>query len=218
MAVAAGRLRRKVEKEGEVDRVHRLLKRAIIEAELRPGDFLSDVRLAHQCNTSRTPVREACNRLAQEKWISRIPHKGYLIPPITAREIVDIYEFRKLIECFNAEKVAITAGPDQVKELGRVVDLEGQSKRVLNEILDANQDFHQRLAHIAGNQRVIDQLRITLEYVHRLDILSTQRDSGWVSHGDVLAAIEAHKPTAARDAMAVHIDHSRDRMLKLFGG
>ena len=94
--------------EGEVDRVYRLLKNWILQCEFRPGDFLTEVSLAERCETSRTPIREACNRLSQEGWISGIRHKGYVVPSISARDIVEIYEYRKLLECFNAEKAAQT--------------------------------------------------------------------------------------------------------------
>src|SRR4029077_19118423 len=95
--------------EGEVDRVYRLLKNCILQCEFRPGDFLAEVNLAERCETSRTPIREACNRLSQEGWISGIRHKGYVVPSISARDIVEIYEYRKLLECFNSEKAAQTA-------------------------------------------------------------------------------------------------------------
>src|SRR2546426_626600 len=81
-------------KEGEVDRVYRLLKDWILQCEFRPGNFLAEVDLARKCDTSRTPIREACNRLSQEGWISRIRHKGYLVPAISIREIQPSCESR----------------------------------------------------------------------------------------------------------------------------
>jgi DNA-binding GntR family transcriptional regulator len=206
------------EKEGEVDRVYRMLKKWILECELPPGDFLSEVDLARRCNTSRTPVREACNRLSQEKWISRIRHKGYLVPPISIREIVEVYEFRKLLECFAAERVAQIASTEQIAEIARIIEIETAPAPDLSEIVEANERFHLRLAEIAGNQRLLDQLQLTLEYVRRLDIYSTRRDSSWIPHRDIVSALQSRKPAAARQTMAAHIDHSRDRMLKLFGG
>jgi DNA-binding GntR family transcriptional regulator len=73
------------------------------------------------------------------------------------------------------------------------------------------------LARLARNQRVLDQLKLVLEYVHRLDVLSTQRDRQLVPHGEIIRALRDRKPDEARAAMATHIDVSRDRMLKLFG-
>ena len=57
---------------------------------------------------------------------------------------------------------------------------------------------------------------LTLEYVHRLDVLSTQRNAEWVPHGEILRALEAHDVKGAYKAMADHIDNSRDRMLRVF--
>ncbi|HZT32660.1 MAG TPA: GntR family transcriptional regulator [Bryobacteraceae bacterium] len=205
------------EKEGEVDRVYRVLKNWILQCEYRPGDFLAEVDLARQCETSRTPIREACNRLSQEGWISRIRHKGYMIPPVSIRDIVEIYEYRKLLECFNAEKAAHTASAEQIARLRVILEVENRPKAPVAEILAANDAFHLGIAEIARNQRVLDQLKLTLEYVHRLDVLSTQRDPGWVPHGEIFVALEARKPVQASKAMAAHVDSARDRMLKLFG-
>jgi DNA-binding GntR family transcriptional regulator len=205
------------EREGEVERVYRLLKGWILDATLRPGDLLSEVDLARQCETSRTPVREACNLLSQEKWIQRIRHKGYMLPAISIREIIEVYEYRKLLECFNAERAAASATPDEVSALRDLIAIEDRVDLNISAFLKANQDFHLRLGEIARNQRVLDQLKLTLEYVHRLDVLSTQTDNRPVPHRDIVRAIEARNVTEAGRAMAEHINVSRDRMLRLFG-
>jgi DNA-binding GntR family transcriptional regulator len=57
---------------------------------------------------------------------------------------------------------------------------------------------------------------LTLEYVYRLDRLSAQKERSWIPHGEILAALEARRPSEARQAMATHIDFARDRMLRLF--
>ena len=203
--------------EGEVDRVYRSLKNWILQCEFLPGAFLAEVELARRCETSRTPVREACNRLSQEGWISQIRHKGYMIPQISVRDIVEIYEYRKVLECFNAEKAARLASPAQLERLQLLIETENKPKPAMGEILAANEAFHLGMGEIASNQRVMDQLKLALEYVHRLDVLSTRRDSEWVPHGEIFCALERRKPTEATRAIAAHIDHARDRMLKLFG-
>ena len=147
----------------------------------------------------------------------RIPRKGYLVAPISVRDIVELYEFRRLLECFSAEKVARAASREQIQELRDLVRVENDPAAELREILSANQAFHLRLAQIAGNQRVIDELRLALGYVQRLDTLCTQTVPGWIPHTDILSALESHRPLEAQQAMAIHIDTSRDKMIKLFG-
>jgi DNA-binding GntR family transcriptional regulator len=202
--------------EGEVERVYRLLHEWLVSAQLPPGEFLSDAVLAQKCKTSRTPVREACSRLAQDKWLSLIPRKGYLVRPISVREIVELYEFRKVLECFSAEKASQLATPEHIAQLKNIVAVENNSRPQLDKILVANESFHLRLAEMAGNQRVIDQLRLALGYVRRLDTLCTQTVPGWIGHRDIIRAIEAHKPVDARKAMAAHIESALEKMIRLF--
>jgi DNA-binding GntR family transcriptional regulator len=161
-------------------------------------------------------VREACTRLMQDKWLSRIRRKGFMVTPISVRDIVDMYDYRKLLEGFSAEKAAQTATDEQVEELRAIVAPENSPTAVLSEILRANAQFHRRLSELAGNQRVTTQLNLTLDYVTRLDTLCTQTVPGWIGHTDILRAIETHQPAKARQAMQIHIDDSRDKMVQLF--
>lgn len=206
-----------VEPEGEVARVYRILKEWILDGVLRPGEVLSEVELARQCETSRTPVREACNLLSQEKWIQRRRHKGYVLPSISVRDIIEAYEYRTMLECFTAEKTVASATPEEVKALHELADKEDSGKWSMAEFLRVNQIFHLRLAEIARNDRVTEQLRLTMQYVHRLDKLSAQKDNRPVPHREILRAIDARDKEAARRAMAEHIGVSRDQMLRLFG-
>ena len=140
-----------------------------------------------------------------------------MVPPISIRQIVEIYEYRKLLECFTAERAAQTASADELARLKKIIEAERRAKVSVAEVVAANDAFHMGLAEIARNQRVIDEVKSTLEYVHRLDVLSTQRDTVWIPHGEILNALEARKPVLAGKAMASHVDNSRDRMLRLFG-
>jgi GntR family transcriptional regulator, rspAB operon transcriptional repressor len=208
--------RAKANKLGEVERVYRILREWLITARLPPGEFLSEADLAERCGTSRTPVREACTRLMQDHWLTRIRRKGFMVKPISVRDIVDMYDYRKLLECYAAEKLAQTASHDQLKELAAIVAPEKDPAASLEQILIANQTFHRRLSELAGNQRVTDQLSLTLGYVARLDTLCTQTVPGWIGHADILRAIERREPVEARLAMQIHVDASRDKMIKLF--
>ncbi len=202
---------------GEVARVYKRLKGWILDGRLRPGDFLSEVELARQCETSRTPVREACNLLSQEKWIQRIRHKGYVLPAISIRDIIEVYEYRKLLECFNAERAAASATVEEIRQLREITAAEDLAEVDMAVFLRGNQAFHTKLGEIGRNRRMFDQLVLTLEYVQRLDVLSAQRDTRPVPHRDIVRAIEARNAQEAVRAMAEHINLSRDHMLRLFG-
>ncbi len=199
-----------------MERVYQILREWLITLKLAPGEFLSEPDLAARCKTSRTPIREACTRLMQDKWLSRIPRKGFMVTLISVRDIVDLYEYRKLLECFAAEKVAQSASLEQLAELQQILRPETSPTADLADILRANARFHLRLSEFAGNQRVISQLNLTLSYVSRLDALCTQTVPGWIGHTEILRVLEARQSLEARQAMATHIDLSRDKMVKLF--
>ena len=67
------------------------------------------------------------------------------------------------------------------------------------------------------NARVASQVALVLCYVKRLDTICTQSVPGWLGHQEIIDALRAHRPEGARQAIAKHIDLSRDKMLRLFG-
>jgi DNA-binding GntR family transcriptional regulator len=215
--IARARPKTKAEQESEVERVYRTLKSWLIEARLPPGDFLSELDLGTRCKTSRTPIREAFSRLAQDGWLTRIRRKGYLVTPISIRDIAELYEYRRILECFVVDKVARSANHEQIEELAAMVRLEEDPDARLADILTANSTFHLRLAELSANQRVENQLALVLCYVRRLDTICTQNVPGWIGHQEILTALREHQADAAKLAMARHIDLSRDKMLRLFG-
>ena len=99
-----------------------------------------------------------------------------------------------------------------------MIAVEREPNPKLRELVEVNEVFHLALAAAAANQRILDQLKLLLEDVHRLDILGTQKDPGWIPHHHILETLKTHNPDEARRTMASHIDSSRHRMLKLFGG
>ena len=204
------------EQESEVERAYRTLKSWLIEARLPPGDFLSELDLATRCKTSRTPIREAFSRLAQDGWLTRIRRKGYLVTPISIRDIVELYEYRRILECFVVDKVAQSASHEQMEELAAIVRLEEDPDAKLSDILAASSTFHLRLAELSANQRVRNQLALVLCYVRRLDTICTQTVPGWIGHKEILSALRGHQAETAKRVMARHIDLSRDKMLRLF--
>src|SRR2546425_5478854 len=151
--LARTRPKTRAEQESEVERVYRTIKTWLLEARLPPGDFLSELDLATRCKTSRTPIREAFSRLAQDGWLTRIRRKGYLVTPISIRDIVELYEYRKVLECFVVDKVAQSSSHEQTKEWAAMVGLEEDPDAKLPDIRTANSTFPLRPAELSANQR-----------------------------------------------------------------
>lgn len=199
-----------------MDRVYRQLLEWLMNAELAPGDFLSEPELARRCSTSRTPVREACMRLLQDRWLTRFPQKGFMVTPITVVDIVDLYQYRKLLEGFAVEKVAQSIDAVRIEELKSLMASERSAQMDMARLVEANETFHLKLALWAGNERVLDQLRLTLRFARRLDTLYLQTDQSWISHEDILVGLALHSSVEAGRAMAAHLERSQDCLVKVF--
>jgi DNA-binding GntR family transcriptional regulator len=81
-----------------VDRVYEQLKAMAVSYQFKPGERLNEGELAKRLGVSRTPLREALNRLNTEGFLRFTPGRGFFCRELDAHEIFDLYELRKSIE------------------------------------------------------------------------------------------------------------------------
>ncbi|HJA25774.1 MAG TPA: GntR family transcriptional regulator [Candidatus Fournierella merdigallinarum] len=81
-------------------RAYEYLKDSILSGRLSRDDVYSEARFARELKMSRTPVREALQRLVQEGYVDVLPSRGFMIHPLTEKDIVAMYQMRTAIECF----------------------------------------------------------------------------------------------------------------------
>ena len=85
-------------------RVYQHLKRAILERIHADGALLSEAEIAAEVGVSRTPVREALLRLESEGLVALYPKRGVLVRPVSAAEIEDVIDARRLVEVHAAQR------------------------------------------------------------------------------------------------------------------
>ena len=85
-------------------RAYQHLKRAILERIHADGALLSDAEIAAEVGVSRTPVREALLRLESEGLVALYPKRGVLVRPVSAAEIEDVIDARRLVEVHAAQR------------------------------------------------------------------------------------------------------------------
>src|SRR5437868_4755105 len=116
MAMAAARPQQKT--AGTLaDRAYRVLKQGILRGEFPEGSFLSEAEILSRHGLGRTPFREACNRLHNEKLLEVVPRRGYFVPEPSFRAVRDLLEARMLIEGTAAELAAARAEPSELTTL-----------------------------------------------------------------------------------------------------
>jgi DNA-binding GntR family transcriptional regulator len=99
------------------DQVLQVVRQAILDFELRPGQRLIERELTEQLNVSRATVREVVARLAAEGLVTIVPQRGAIVSVITAEESADIYEMRVSLEALAAQRFVERASDEQCREL-----------------------------------------------------------------------------------------------------
>jgi DNA-binding GntR family transcriptional regulator len=102
-----------------------LLREAIFEGALRPGDRLVERQLAAQWNVSRAPLREAIEQLTAEGLLVRSPHRGASVRELSERELNELFAVREMLEV-TAMRIAVSVLADE--DLVRLQDLVDRAK------------------------------------------------------------------------------------------
>lgn len=136
-----------------VDRAYQLAKRRILHADLLPDSFIDEAGLAAELGSSKTPVRQALNRLATEGFIRILPQRGTLVNRITVADLQQVYYLRVLLEPAASELAAGRASTAQIRHL-RELDEQFQGSDEANPDLDVHSAIHVGVADIAGVPRL----------------------------------------------------------------
>lgn len=180
---------------------------------------LSESRLAKQLRTSRTPVREALSRLAEEGYVERIPRRGYSVTPVSIGLIRNVFEVRRVLEGEAAARAAELADAAFLEHLRNVTTFEYRrgDPTTFRQATQANADFHMSLARLSENTLLAELVGRCLEQFTRLVAIGLEyepfQDSGSAEHQEVVEAIARRAPDEARRAMERHLDGSRRRLM-----
>jgi DNA-binding GntR family transcriptional regulator len=206
------------------DRVYRALKRSIVDRRLKAGSKLSVPRLATQLNVSRTPVKEALERLAQDGLVMTLPNRGAFVAILNPSDVDEIYQMREVLEGLATR----LASARMDGELGvRLRDLLRQgeaavSRSDIDEHIRIDLEFHRLIRERAGNGRLIrslDMLQDQVRIVFRTSAAIPSRMSKALEeHGSILDALEAADPDRAERAARNHIRRIREAVLNHMRG
>jgi len=105
------------------DWIYGLVKDRILNCSLVPGQRLNEKAVADELRVSRTPLREALNRLAQERLLTRTPFSGYCVATLTESEVRDLCEVRILLETETAALAAERARSEDLESMQSSLEL-----------------------------------------------------------------------------------------------
>jgi DNA-binding GntR family transcriptional regulator len=195
-----------------------LILEAIDSGGYRPGDRLVESELADRFGMSRTPIREALQRLETQSLLTR-DGRSLIVASLDHNQLAELYVVRGTLEGLAARLAARHATPEEVRVLKDMLEADRALVNDPQALSRANRRFHKQI-HLASHNRFLVQ---QLDLVHRsMALLATtsiaaegrSRDT-LAEHEEIVRAIEAGDGDAADRALRDHISKAFVTRLKL---
>ncbi|TYB83066.1 GntR family transcriptional regulator [Maritimibacter fusiformis] len=184
----------------------------------RPGDRMVESELAERFGVSRTPIREALQRLETQSLLTR-DGRSLIVASLDHNQLAELYAVRAELEGLAARLAAQHAAPEEVRVLREMVE---QDRALVDDpaaLSRANRRFHKQI-HLASHNRYLIQ---QLDLVHRtMALLATtslavegRSKTAVAEHDAIVKAIEARDGEAADAALRTHISRAFETRLRL---
>jgi DNA-binding GntR family transcriptional regulator len=165
------------------------MRHMIVDGRLPAGERINEVHLSQQFGVSRTPLRQALARLAQEGALRHVARIGYFVRPLTLEEFEQIYAIRPILDP-EALRLAGLPASDRMERLWEINDTIDR-ERDADRIIDLDDDWHLELIADCPNKVLIDLIRQFIQRTRRYE-LALMRE-----RKNVLVAIANHKAIMA---------------------
>ena len=196
--------------------VFEVLRQAIIQLKLKPGNAVSETEIARQLGVSRQPVREAIIKLADAGLVEVRPQRGTYVLLISKREVETARFLREAIEVAIARKAAEavaagSAGAESASELRACIARQKmvEDSGVYTEFLRLDEQFHQTIARIADCEsawKVLEGLKAQMDRVRFLSIpMATPVPTLIGQHEEIAEAIIGGDANRAEVAVRLHL-------------
>lgn len=200
-----------------VEKVYLRIRDMAIDFDFKPGERLNEVALAKELGVSRTPLREALNRLSIEGLLRFIPGKGFFCRDLDVHEIFALYELRKSLEV-AALRLAIQRAADaDIRDALAFLDSTGPEagERSVAELVELDEAFHERLVAMSGNAemlRVLKNVNARIRFVRWIDMNRGDRPASQREHHRLLEALQARNEAEGVAILERHIDRRMDQI------
>ncbi len=214
-------------RDGTTKKLYETMMRRIIVGDIPQGEILTDLGLAAQFNTSRTPVREACIYLVKEGFLRRALGRGYIVTEISLDDVRELYQLRLMMEPPAAEMAAKTNLPKgffltccKLIEEQKIAHNNGdRSYERFMEGGKAEYGFHCEIAKASGNKRLAKIMAELMNQYRRFHYITFQKspnlNSAMDEHLDILEAIRRQDASQSYQLMYEHIQKGSQRAFQL---
>jgi DNA-binding GntR family transcriptional regulator len=203
------------------ERVYAYVRELITAGQVPPGQFLEEEQVCAAVGVSRTPVRDAFHRLEADRFIDLLPRRGAVVRAVTADELVQLYETRRVIEAHVMRRIAEQRLllPETIDDLlERLAAPENWSDVRFQ--AEGDFAFHRTLVAMLGNEvmlGVFDGLQRRQQRVSIGAISANQARLALIhaQHAALVTALRAGDAGTAVSVLQTHLEPSSEVMSRL---
>lgn len=205
------------------DQVYEVLKKRILSRQFRPGQRLNLDELEQQLGVSRTPLKDALNRLAMESLVEILPRKGTYVTTLTVEELKEVFEVRQVLELYAAKLSIHRITPAKLQEMHDLVtDLEilidNNTYSDYQAFMAKDRDLHLLIVELAGNRKLLELYKSLNVHVQIARAFYVQIDKRvqdtHKEHRAILQAFEAKDWEALERTLNRHIEAIKGGILE----
>jgi DNA-binding GntR family transcriptional regulator len=188
------------------------IRHMILSGDLSPGDRMVQDELAQRFGVSRTPIREALSRLAQEGLVNLSSYKGASVAKISIDNLVDIYSVRIALESHATYLTALNANDQFIENLSRKMDAMGKAFRTkdFEQLVISHNEFHLEIYKAAERPLLYDLILRYLGLCNPYQRMSLSMGRGAKDpigeHHDIIQILQFQEADSAASLMRNHLE------------
>jgi DNA-binding GntR family transcriptional regulator len=200
-------------------KIYREIKKQIIRGFLEPGRKVFANKIAKDLDVSRTPVREALQKLSSEGYLKVTPNKATVVAEVSVEDAKEVLQVRGVLEGLAADICAKKINEKEIQKLEEIIQKMNLAikKGDLINYCELDDNFHELILKICGNKRII-KIRGSLEnFIYRFRVKSlsvTGRiENSKIEHRNILEALKQHNSEKAEKLSKEHMNNTIDNII-----
>lgn len=201
-----------------VEILYLAIREKVVSFEIKPAERINEVELAKSLHASRTPLREALNRLVAEEIISFYPGRGFFCKELNPRIALELYQLRSVLEVSAIRMACEQATEEELDELTEFLALSRKDldQKSIGEMIDLDEEFHYRLMSLSRNSemaRVLRNVNDRIRFFRCVYLEENRKLSPRIDeHFHILDALKARNADLAAMHVQNHIAKRQDQI------
>ena len=196
----------------------------ILDGYYKKGDALTELSLSARLGVSRTPVRSALHRLAEEGLVEITPNRGAVVVGVTTDDLIDTYRIRMRLEGLASAMASARISKEELDALNERLELSEYyiGKNDTEHLKELDTEFHSVIFDASGNRmlaRILSELHKNIKSYRRLSLTVPGRlEHSLKEHREILEAIKNGDAELAERLTSLHVERAMNNMIAAMEG